>query len=310
MSRFVFLCGLFCLVGCAHFRCDPNYTGPQQRDHSLIQYYSYQHTDIDEKIEKIEDKNKYLVYKVEFPHRGEIIRIDYYELKSEGKFPTLLVSPILEGNYTLAKNFSKYFASNGFNCALVYRSKGLTTVYPDADSIECLLRQTVIKNRRVIDWLTEQKKVDSEKLGSFGLSLGGILNSITAAIEPRLKCNVIMLAGGGIADVICGSKTPEVRNIKKAIMKNKGISSKELHKDLLKKINSDPVKLAKFIDARGVLMYIALFDWVIPTNCGKRLWRAVGKPEVIYLPCGHYTSVLTVPYARYQSLKFLKRVLK
>jgi hypothetical protein len=72
-------------------------------------------------------------------------------------------------------------------------------------------------------------------------------------------------------------------------------------------LNQYTLKLAKYIDARNVLMYIASFDRVVPRECGDRLWEAIGKPEVIYLFSGHYSSVLYLPYAETRSLSFFKK---
>jgi hypothetical protein len=85
-----------------------------------------------------------------------------------------------------------------------------------------------------------------------------------------------------------------------------GISYDDIHVELSEKVKTDPLKLAEYIDARNILMFIARFDRVVPRKCGDRLWEAIGKPEVIYLFSGHYSSFLYSPYAETESLQFFK----
>jgi hypothetical protein len=41
-----------------------------------------------------------------------------------------------------------------------------------------------------------------------------------------------------------------------------------------------------------------------------RLWRALGHPTVVFLPVGHYSAYLTLPYLKYVSLRFLRDQLR
>jgi len=80
-----------------------------------------------------------------------------------------------------------------------------------------------------------------------------------------------------------------------------------VHAELSEKIKTDPLNLAGYIDARDVLMYIAAFDQVVPRKCGDELWRAIGKPEVVYFFSGHYGAILYLPYAQWKSLDFFMK---
>ena len=90
-------------------------------------------------------------------------------------------------------------------------------------------------------------------------------------------------------------------------MQREGITLAQLHQDLSRQIKSDPITLGAYVDATNVLMFIALYDRVIPREYAQKLWQAIGKPEVIYLPFGHSGSILSLPYARAKSLKFFQK---
>ena len=169
------------------------------------------------------------------------------------------------------------------------------------------MKNTIIKNRQVVDWLIQQEEVDQERLGSFGISLGAIKNVITAGVEPRLKYHVFALAGGNLADIVCYSNLRDIKKWRRLIMQRESINLAQLHQDLSRRIKSDPSTLGEYVDARNVLMFVASYDRVIPKDYAQKLWREIGKPEVIYLPFGHFTSVLSLPYARVKSLEFFQK---
>jgi hypothetical protein len=299
------------LCSCAHYKCDPDYTGPSKRSAELLEYYSYPKQKIEAKVEKIGEKKRYAVRRIEFPSAlnvfgTENIKIDYYVQKKAGKFPTILVLPVANGVDFCAKGFARHFASNGLNCAIVHNRHVDIEDIGTAEQVEDYLRQTVLDSRQILDYLIERKEVDSKRLGCLGMSLGGIRASIVSGVDERLKCSVIGLAGGSMADIAFLSKLKEVKEYMRGLVEM-GISQETIHDEVSEKIVTDPLKLAEYMDARETLMYVAMFDRVIHRKCGDKLWEAAGKPESVYIFSGHFTSLLYLPYAERKSLIFFKR---
>ena len=56
--------------------------------------------------------------------------------------------------------------------------------------------------RRAATWLASREEVDRAKLGVTGISLGGIVSSIAASVDPTLNRAVLLLAGGGLGEVL------------------------------------------------------------------------------------------------------------
>lgn len=307
-SILVFGAALFC--SCAHYPCDPAYIGPKTRSDELLAYYSYPRQKAEATVQIITEKKRYVIEQVEFPSARNVfdtenIKVDFYVQRKEGKFPTVLVWPIPEDADFCARGLARLFASNGFNCAVIHNRDVDFDDISSAEQLEDCFRQTVLDARQVIDYLVERKEVDADRLGGLGLSLGGIRASIVSAVDERIKCSVIGFAGGSMADITLGSKLPRIRNYVKELAKM-GASPETIHTELSNKVTTDPLALAEYIDAKETLMYIAAFDHVIPTQCGDRLWKAMGKPEVVYLFSGHFTSLLYLPYIERASLSFFK----
>jgi hypothetical protein len=303
--------GLALFSSCAHYDCDPAYIGPSPRNAELLKYYSHPRLNLEAKVETISEKKKYVIKRIEFPSAlnvfgTENIKIDYYQQKKPGKFPTVLILPISGGIDFSVKSFARRFASGGFNCAAVHNREADLEDAQSAEEIENYFRQTVLDNRQVLDYLIQRPEVDQDRLGCLGLSLGGIKASLICAVDERLKCSVLGLAGGSIADIILTSGEKDIKEAVKKFTDN-DISPEDIHAELTDKVVTDPLKLAGYVDARNVLMFIAAFDRVVPRKCGDRLREAIGKPEVIYLPAGHYSSFLFLPYAEAKSLSFFKK---
>ncbi|MFC1635946.1 alpha/beta hydrolase family protein [Planctomycetota bacterium] len=295
---------------CVHHKCDPAYTGPKKRKPEMLNYYSYPERTIDARVETVREKRRYIVKRVEFPSAlnvfsKENIKVDYYMQKKEGKFPTVLVLPISGGIDFTVTSFAKHFASHGFNCAVVHNRKGDIDNTQNADEVEDYFRQNVLDNRQVLDYLVEREEVDTNKLGCIGLSLGGIRASMLAGVDERLKCIVIGLAGGSIADITVLSGKTQIKDHMKELAMMGG-TPELVHAELSDKVVTDPIKLAPHTDARDVLMFIGMFDRVVPRKCCDQLWESYGKPEVVYLPTGHYGSFLFLPYAVAKSLDFFE----
>ena len=84
--------------------------------------------------------------------------------------------------------------------------------------------------------------------------------------------------------------------------------SLEEFRDGLKPVMScDPLKVAPSVDPGKVLMVLATCDTAVPSKKGFELRRAMGKPETIIVPTGHYTALLFVPYIKAACLRFYQK---
>jgi len=299
------------LTSCAHYKLDPAYTGPATRHAQMLEYYSYPARPIEAKVETIREKRRYAVKRVEFPSALDVfgtesIKVDYYVQNKCGRFPTVLALPIAGGVDFCVESFARHYASNGFNCAVVHNRQVDLADIDSAEQAEDYLRQVVLDGRQVLDYLEAQEQVDKDKIGCLGLSLGGIKASILSAVDERIKCTVIGLAGGSMTDIALESKEKAVRDYIRG-WAEMGVSPEALRIEMSDKIVTDPVALAEYVDARNVLMYVAAFDRIVPRKCGDNLRERMGKPEVVYLFSGHFSSLLYLPYAERNSLSFFRK---
>jgi dienelactone hydrolase len=305
------LLGLVLGGSCAPARLNRQYAGPEEMPADLLAYYSYPKQPIEAKIEIKAQKRQYEVLFIEFPSAlnvfsEENIRIDYYAPKKPGRRPTVLMLPISGGVDFSVESFARLFVKHGINCALVHNRRVKVRDTKSAEEVEAYFRQTVLDNRQVLDYLLTRPDVDPNRIGCLGLSLGGIKTSLVAAVDDRIRCAVLGLAGGSMADIALHSREPGLRDYVQELLAL-GVEPDLIYGELEEKVRTDPLRLAPYLDARNALMFLAGFDRVVPIWTGKQLRQAIGGPRTVYLLAGHYASFLFLPYAHWASLCFVKQ---
>ncbi len=262
---------------------------------------------------EIAARSEFTVRRVELRAAGSgassnsLIVLDVYAPNGPGKSPVLLVLPVMGGGYDLEEIFARYFARHGLAAIIVHRER-----IKDADgiaAIDPMLRQTVLDNKRVIDWIETRAEFDATRLGVFGASMGGIKGALLTVLDERVRAAVIGLAGGDLPYILRHTTEPGVSRQRERMLQREQLTPVELEARLKQSITCDPNVFAPYVDANKVLMFVAVCDTVVSNRKGRELREKMGRPEIILLPTGHFTAALCIPYIERQSLKFFRRIL-
>lgn len=141
-----------------------------------------------------------------------------------------------------------------------------------------IITQSVFDLRRSIDFIETIDDLDSDRIGYFGISLGGVIGTIFSAIDDRVRVPVIVLAGGGL-NLMFGLK---------------GLSRE--NKNYLSVM--DPINFVTQIAPRPLLMINAENDEVIPPVTSKLLYGKARKPKrIIWYPARHRTIPIDKAYS-------------
>ncbi|MBI3319637.1 MAG: acetylxylan esterase [Candidatus Omnitrophica bacterium] len=279
----------------------------------LSAYYAYPNGPSQVTMHLLEERRRFRVLLVQFPLAAEgftptepVVEFEWFESTAPGRRPAILFNPILGGDYPLERGMCRFFAAHGFHVALVHRKTLKISPEHPVDRLELLLRQGILRIRQVVDWMESNERVDPQRMGSFGISMGGMATVITAAVEPRLRVHVVALAGGSLPDILVTSRDRLLTKPRAMYLTRNQIDLKTLETRLRQSVKSDPIRLAPYVDARRLLMFIALGDRTIGRANALRLWRALGQPEAVFVPLGHYTSYLYLPYLKRLSLRFFQ----
>jgi dienelactone hydrolase len=222
------------------------------------------------------------------------VHCEYYRSLRGGKRPGVIVLHILGGDFPLSRLFCNVLAQHGVNALFVKMpyygprrdpSSPRRMVSPDPRQTVEGMTQAVLDIRRATAWLASRPEVDANRIGIFGISLGGITAALAATAEPRLKNVCLMLAGGDIGQA--GWDANEARAVREQWLAQGG--TREQFCEILRPV--DPVTYAATARGKRILMLNAASDEVIPRACTDSLWKALGEPEIRWYTGGHYSVI-------------------
>jgi len=144
-------------------------------------------------------------------------------------------------------------------------------------------RQSVSDARRAFGVLAARPEVDSGRVALFGISLGAIVGSVAWSVDPRPAAGVFVMGGADFPGIaVNGSLSgPFVRK-----MDLKGDVLRAAWKGL------DPLDYTASNAGKKALLINVNSDTVIPRANALRLKEAFPDSRQVWLPLGHYSSIL------------------
>ncbi len=237
-------------------------------------------------------------------------KLIYFEQNKEGKFPTLVIFPIYSREEPLSYFLSVYFSNKGYNSLIIKNPREIYDEDIFCGDIENSLEKFVSKNIQIIDWLSAKDKIDSGKICGFGASCGGVILSMLASLDRRLKYSTIALAGAPFSELFINSIEKGISKKINKWKKESGLSIQEIKQRLSQAIKTDPLYLAKYTNPANILFISTAYDNVVPKINQDKLWNAMGRPERLILPADHYSAAKYLPYLTVFVRKFYERKLE
>ncbi|MEO6808781.1 MAG: alpha/beta hydrolase family protein [Isosphaeraceae bacterium] len=221
------------------------------------------------------------------------VHAEYFLPKGEGKRPAVVVLHILGADFALSRYLAARLADRGVAALFVKLpyygerrpldgSKRFLSV--DIERSMSSMRQGVCDVRRASTWLASRPEVDPRRLGVAGISLGGIVASLAASVDPNLSQAALILAGGDLAEILW--TMPEAKGYR-ALWTAQGKTKADLAK-LTEPF--DPLRYADRLKAKRVMMIAGNVDEVVPPSSARALWNAAGQPPIYWYDCGHYSA--------------------
>jgi dienelactone hydrolase len=226
---------------------------------------------------------------------NNVVHAEYFQPEGTGTRPGVVVLHILGADFALSRYMAARLADRGVSALFVKlpyygerRPPGLDTRFlsSDIDRSVLAMRQGVCDVRRASSWLASRAEVDPDRIGVTGISLGGLVSALSAEVDPRLDRVAILLAGGGLAEILWEMPEEEARDSRRA-----WIESGRTRADLEELTRPfDPITYADRLRSKRVLMIAGRSDEVIPPRAAARLWEAAGRPPIRWYDCGHYSA--------------------
>jgi dienelactone hydrolase len=144
-------------------------------------------------------------------------------------------------------------------------------------------RQSVLDARRALDVLCARPEVDPGRLAVFGISLGALVGSVVYSTDPRPRYAVFLLGGADMPSLVLNGSLsgPYARKM--------GLRADELRAAWT---GLDALDYRAANAAKPALLVNARWDTVIPRANALKLAEAFPAAPQIWVPFGHYTSIL------------------
>src|SRR5262249_13089786 len=205
-----------------------------------------------------------------------------------------LLVPILAGGDDIMRGIARRIVATGFHAAWCDRVAAALCPPQRGADLERLFERTVLHQRALLAWLRPGPIPAPPATFGLGVSIGGMIAAVLAAVDPDLDGLAICLAGADLPAIVLDSDESRVVHWRQWRMTTDGIGTATLRQELQQTLLSDPARLAPFAATERILLVHATLDEVVRPPHQDLLWEALGRPRRILIPLGHYTSALAI----------------
>lgn len=299
-----------------HAPLSEGYQGPAELPEEVVDRFAYASAPTPHEVDAVKDRRNFSVRHVTIPlgpaaedlsddaDDGEV-GFEYYDLDGADATPVIVVLPILNGNIRVSRYFARYFTDQGWAALVIDRDSDL--LRDGLDEPEQEIRRNLTAYMRVLDWIDAHPELDAGAIGVFGISFGGMDAVMLAALDDRVEAVVAAMAGGDLAYLVTNTSYWSIARRVHKMLRRQGMSRETLQDQIGDMIDTDPLALAPYVDAEDVFLIMTRTDQIVPFEAQQALRRRLGRPEALYLPTGHRTSVVYFPLVRSSSYEFFAR---
>jgi len=278
---------------------------PGPEESSVPERFRLESANFTYELEPVLSTPNYTVSRLRFPSpittpdpENNVVHAEYFAPIGGGpKRPAVVVLHILGADFPLSRYMAARLADRGVAALFLklpyYGERRPAAAVPNAkpflsSDIErtiLAMRQGICDVRRATCWLNSRPDIDGNRLGVSGISLGGIVSSVVAAVDPSIREGAFLLAGGDLSKILW--EMPEGAAYR-ALWIRSGRTLSDL-KSLTDPF--DPLTYASRLVGKRVFMMAGKVDEVVPPSSARALWDAAGRPPIRWYDCGHYSAV-------------------
>lgn len=278
-----------------------------------------------------EKKNNILFFNSPFPSGDKNVdRVKAFIYEGHGDEGIVFIHGLGSRNFDYLKYYPENLTRYNYTTIMpvlpyhyerMPKDKKIDFLSGNSTDIEKRFYQSVVDILSCVDYL---ESIGMKKIHIMGFSFGGMIGTISKALDNRLDKAIFIVSGGNFLYITWKSVATKVLRVRyedgdscniercHKIHENfdldaKNFSSLDDLNNLPPCFRYDPSLFAKNIDPNKVLMINAAFDPFIPGKSSKDLWSKMGKPKKYMLPSGHLTSHLWFKkFILKKSMEFLK----
>lgn len=221
----------------------------------------------------------------------ETVHFHLYEHQKKDA-PLVLLVPILGGGEELLRTMARRFVQRGYHALYCDRAGSALRPPQRGPELEKLLVRTVLHQRIALRWARNSEQVRPQSTFACGVSMGGIVTTLLTALEPGLQGSAMCLAGADLPTILGNSSEGRIQKWRDWRLATDGISGSPLDQELRQSLRSDPLRFAPYVQTDRVFLVAAEFDEVVRPHHQDLLWEALGRPQRLSIPLGHYSAAI------------------
>lgn len=232
---------------------------------------------------------------------NDLVTLEWYMARDKAKSPinapAIVVVHASGSGMTVGRMMAGGLRLQGLHAFMIqlpyYGERRATAKRPSGENLVPVIRQAIADVRRARDAVASLPLVDADNISLQGTSLGGFVTATAASLDHGYDRVFIMLAGGGLMDVIQNGQR-DAAKFRQELAKA-GLTGDKL-KSLVATI--EPLRIAHRLDPATTWLYSAQFDTVVPPANSRRLARCakLEPSHHIEMLADHYSGIIYVPY--------------
>ena len=147
-----------------------------------------------------------------------------------------------------------------------------------AEELATTVRQSALDVRRGLDYLGTRRDINKGRVGLVGISLGAIIGTVAAGVDPRIKATALISGGGDWGLIL---KTLSANRTEVGGHSTAGLKGMDWDQVSALLAPEDPLTFAPHIAPRALLMVGGRKDTTIVVPAQQELYDAAREPKEI-----------------------------
>lgn len=231
------------------------------------------------------------------------LHFQYLKSAKKRARPLMFVFPPIMGNTYVDTSVAKALVKNGSDVILV----NMPSLFQDEErfsDVSETIYQSLILIHMLLDQVLKNNffEIETNKIGVFGVSLGGIIASTLVGAIDEIQYAYILCGGGNLSDIALSSKRKSIelfRNRELTLNNEfKNLDSDQKMREQWRDISNkyftilDPLVYGQRVDPSKIFMVMSSNDETIPFRDQIELWNKMGNPDYELSRLSHISTIV------------------
>jgi predicted peptidase len=229
---------------------------------------------------------------------------EYYSYKTSSPVALVVIFTGVGGTSFIERKIAKFFVHKKISAVIIEFKKfsNIKTITNFSERV----KESILSAKIVLNYFSNLAEIDTTKIATIGISLGGFRAMYLAGIEPKIKATTLVVTGESLSESISRSKLALARRLRRLHMGSIQTNYiDEYVKELKKSLNLQNLTYRK---KEHYFLFMAEKDQIVPYDQQQKLWEKLSKPKHSIITGGHFLGILYYSFRGLtKTLNFFKK---